>query len=182
MNGPNKLLLDLHGQTIIERTYNQLSESKVDEIIVVTGRDHALIEGSLALRPSDSFVHNPDFTSGMTSSIQSGVKFASGDAYMICLGDMPFLKADHYDRLFNQFKKAVFSNPMSILLPMVNGRRGNPVIFSRAYKEAILSHTEMNGCRLLIQDNLNHLVEYITDDRAYLSDIDTAEDYLQLDQ
>lgn len=180
MNGPNKLLLTLEGRTIIERSYRELAESFVAEIIVVTGRDQSLVHDSLSLRKQDRFVHNPDFSLGMTSSIQKGVAVARGDAYMICLGDMPKLQAAHYDQLMTDFCSAISQDPKAILLPLVNGKRANPVIFSAMHQSAILAHTAMNGCRKLVKDNPMHLTEYITDDLAFLSDIDTAEDYRQL--
>ncbi len=180
MNGPNKLLLNLEGNTLIERSYLELTKSSVAEIIVVTGRDQALIQNSVSLRKQDRFVHNPDFSLGMTTSIQKGVAAARGDAFMICLGDMPLLRGAHYDQLMADFKSAVSHDPKAILLPLVNGKRANPVIFSAWYQSAILAHTAMNGCRKLVKDNPMHLTEYITDDLAFLSDIDTAEDYRQL--
>ncbi|GAB5527573.1 MAG: hypothetical protein Roseis2KO_54450 [Roseivirga sp.] len=180
MNGPNKLLLTLEGSTIIERSYRELAKSSVAEIIVVTGRDQSLVQDSLSLRKQDRFVHNPDFSLGMTTSIQKGVSVAQGDAFMICLGDMPKLKADHYNQLMADFVSVISHNPKAILLPLVNAKRANPVIFSAQHRSAILAHTAMNGCRRLVKDNPMHLTEYITDDLAFLSDIDTAEDYRQL--
>ncbi len=182
MQGPNKLLLKLGERSILAGTYGELAKSEVAEIIVVTGRDESLIKKQLKLRPQDHFIHNTVFATGMTTSIQKGVSSAEGEAFMVCLADMPGLKAAHYNTLIRTFKAAVAKNPEAILVPSVNGKRGNPVIFSAVYRSAILAHTEMNGCRMLVKDNLKHLCEYITDDLAFLSDIDTAEDYRKLRQ
>lgn len=180
MEGPNKLLLQVDGKAMIEHSYVQLASAGVNEVIIVTGRDEALIRDSLKLRGQDRFIHNESFALGMTTSIQKGVEIATGDAFMICLADMPLLTATHYNHLIAQFHNAILNDAQAILLPSVNGKRGNPVIFSASYKSTILAHNELNGCRKLVKDNSNHLTEYITDDPAYLRDIDTVEDYRQL--
>lgn len=182
MEGPNKLLLKFNTSTIVEQAYNALSKSAVYEIIVVTGRDAEAVSELLSIRNQDSIVHNPDFRLGLTTSIQKGVVKADSDAFMLCLADMPLLCADHYDLLLAEFKSSFVADPWAILAPLVNGKRGNPVIFSKAHKPAILAHTEMNGCRSLINHNLNHFIRYNTEDHAFLSDIDTAEDYSLLNQ
>lgn len=180
MKGPNKLLLEFDGKSLVRHTYEELTKSGITEIIVVTGRDEEQVRKQLVLRSQDHFVHNPDFAQGMTTSIQKGVALVGTNAIMVCLADMPELKAAHYNELIETFELESEKNSMAILVPVVNGKRGNPVIFSGVYKPAILAHMEMNGCRKLVKDNQKHLSEYITDDLAYLSDIDTAEDYHKL--
>lgn len=182
MEGPNKLLLEFKNHTIVEQCYSSLSKSGVDEIIVVTGRDAEIVSGLLRLRQQDRLVHNADFRLGLTTSIQKGVKQAHGDAFMLCLADMPLLNMDHYDSLIEEFQTSAMADQEAILAPFVNGKRGNPVIFSKVHKPAILAHNEMNGCRSLINHNLNHFIRYNTEDHAFLSDIDTAEDYSLLNQ
>jgi molybdenum cofactor cytidylyltransferase len=182
MEGANKLLLELDGKTVMRHTYEQLARSEVDEIIVVTGRDKALITKSLSLRPTDKFVHNPDFEQGMTSSIQAGVRTATHEAFMICLADMPLLTAGNYKDVMDAFNKVYAEDQRAILTPVVYGKKANPVVFSRYYRKAILSHTKKEGCRGIVLSNINHRVEYISENPAYLQDLDTMEDFKKLQQ
>lgn len=180
MKGPNKLLLPFKGKSIVQQTYDQLCHSRVDEIIVVTGRDQQRVMDQLDLKPTSKFVHNEAYTCGMTSSIQKGVESASGNAFMICLGDMPWLDTSDYNKLLERFQAQFSIDNRVILVPKANGKRGNPVIFSSSYREAIVSHSELNGCKRLIQDNSDHLIEFTTDNEAHQRDIDTPEEYDQL--
>ena len=61
-------------------------------------------------------------------------------------------------------------------MPIVNGMRGNPVIFSNIYKKAILAHEQPNGCRSIVRQNHENVVFYETDEQVYLMDIDKPED------
>ncbi|MDV7390572.1 NTP transferase domain-containing protein, partial [Arthrospira platensis SPKY1] len=103
---------------------------------------------------------NPDYQQGMTTSIQKGVEAASPDAagYMICMSDQPFLQSSEYDLLIQAFTDAFSSDPACIVLPFYNGQKGNPVIFSRHYREAILAHQEMEGCKEIVQAGKAHVV------------------------
>lgn len=182
MQGPNKLLLELDGKTVIQHTYEQLARSEVDEIIVVTGRDETLVRKCLFIRPVDKFIHNAQFEQGMTTSIQAGVRVATNEAYMICLADMPLLTAGNYKDVINAFKQVYPEDQRAILTPLVNGKRANPVVFSSYYQQAILSHRQKEGCRDIVLGNINHRVEYISENPAYLQDLDTPEDFKKLVQ
>jgi molybdenum cofactor cytidylyltransferase len=180
MNGANKLLLPVENKSLIQRAYDQLCHSEASEIIVVTGRDEEKVREQLTLREHDQFVHNPAYESGMTSSIQKGVKAASGTGLMICLGDMAWLNKEHYDALISQFEIEISKNKNVILLPEANGKRGNPVIFSTVYKAEILLHKVPEGCKQIIKKHQASLSKFITEDDAYTRDIDTQKDYDQL--
>ena len=46
-----------------------------------------------------------------------------------------------------QFKLLLAENPQLILRPVVGDQPGNPVLFSASYREELLSHAKMVGCR-----------------------------------
>ena len=177
MGGPNKLLLTIHDEPMIAVTYQNLCSSHVYEIIVVTGRDADEVNSTLSLRDKDQLVHNENYQLGMTTSIQKGVEQATGDAYMICLGDMPWLSATHYNSLMDQFHQSLEHSAGQMLLPKVNGKRGNPVIFSNEYREEILSHKEPEGCRGILKAHPEKVSIWNTPEVAFVRDVDTPEDY-----
>jgi len=169
------MLLDVDDFKIIEITYGKVVFSKIDQAVVVTGRD---ADEVAALFPNDrDVVYNADYESGMTSSIQAGVRYAKPDhAYMICLGDMIWLNEKHYDAIITRAKDAIATDEKAIVVPRVNGRPGNPVIFSNHYRKAILDHNSPNGCKEIVQQNRRHLVYLDSRMQAYLKDIDTPQD------
>ena len=75
----NKLLLPwTDGKPIVRHVVKKYVDSKVDHIVVVTGRDADLVKASLDDLPV-TFLHNPDFATGeMLSSLQVGLARHSG--------------------------------------------------------------------------------------------------------
>ena len=178
MKGPNKLLQDIGGKTLIQHTCEQLVNSDVDEVIVVTGRDSELIEAEIRkFIVQDSkltVVYNEKFELGMTTSIQAGLmEAANADALMICLSDMPELKTQGYNELVMAFEKD--GGKDKILAPFRDGQKGNPVIFGSAYFTQMAEHKELNGCSAIVKAHKEHLVKFETDSEAYFFDIDTPE-------
>ena len=180
MQGPNKLLLDINGESVISRTYNALIASEVGEVVVVTGRDESAIRGVISLDTRGRFAYNEFFHNGMTSSIQTGLRVISKDAaLMICLGDMPLLKSTDYDLLIKAFKQDGSSD--KILVPWFKEKRANPVIFGTDYFEEIMTHTSPNGCAGVIKNHSEKVLNLKVDSERFIRDVDTPGDYKQLE-
>src|SRR6202043_72467 len=104
MGGPNKLLAELGGKTLVRIVAEQALASKAQDVIVVTGHQAGQVEKALhGLKVK--FVHNPDFAEGLASSVKVGVAAVADDAAgaVICLGDMPLISARLIDRLIEAF-------------------------------------------------------------------------------
>jgi len=178
MGEANKLLLEVQGKPMIRQTLDQLLQTSAAEIIVVTSEEnYARLDQEV--REKFHIIFNPDYKLGMTTSIQRGVAAATPDTdgYMICMSDQPFIRAEEYELLIKRFSEVLPSDPACIIVPFFQGAKGNPVIFSRHYKEAILAHPEMEGCKGIVQGNKEHLVKVDMPSDAILRDIDTPEDY-----
>ncbi|MBK7477741.1 MAG: nucleotidyltransferase family protein [Haliscomenobacter sp.] len=182
MGAANKLFLEVGGKSMIQTTLDALCESPVAEIIVVSNPENfARLDDRI--RSSFRIVINPDFQLGMTTSIQKGIKQAAGDAdgYMICMSDQPFLPAAEYTLLIEGFSAALREDPFCILVPFYREKKGNPVVFSNHYREDLLAHPDMDGCKGIIEKNRAHVVRQNMPTNAVLRDIDTPEDYSQVD-
>ena len=179
MGEMNKLLLQYKGKTIIETTLENILASGIDKVIVVTGHDAEKVKPVIQHLQTE-IIHNPDYTKGMTTSIQRGIEYAKESGYMICLADMFMITAEEYASLKKVFEKNFTSNPKYIYLPRYNNEKGNPVIFSPYYKDAILEHKEMEGCKAIVQANKGNIcwVDMPTD--HVLQDMDYYEDYEKL--
>ncbi|HEV3251229.1 MAG TPA: nucleotidyltransferase family protein, partial [Puia sp.] len=95
MGKANKLLLPYKGKTVIEIVVENILTAGLGEVIVVTGHEEEKLRNALKNLAVD-FVHNPRYLTGMTSSIQEGIRPAKGKGYMICLSDMLLISADEY--------------------------------------------------------------------------------------
>ena len=118
----------------------------------------------------------------MTTSIKAGILVAqeNTEGYMICLSDMILIEPNEYEFLAKSFFEVLKIDEKAIIQPVFQEKRGNPVIFSTFYKNAILETTDTEGCRSVVQLYKNHvkLVEMPTN--HILQDIDFREDYENL--
>src|SRR6185312_14935726 len=132
MVGPNKLLAELEGKKLVRIATEQALATKAREVIVVTGHQAELVEQALE-GLNVKFVRNPDFAGGLASSVKAGISAvpANADGAIICLGDMPLIDARLIDRLIEAFAP---DRGNLIVVPAVDGRRGNPVLWSRKFR------------------------------------------------
>lgn len=179
MGTANKLLLPYKGKTIIERTILNLLDAGIDEVIVVTGYEADKITMAVQYLPV-RIIYNTAYDKGMTTSIQRGVGVAKGNGYMICLGDMFAITSPDYILLKNNFEKIYQQDTRCICIPRYTNEKGNPVIFSAFYKGAILIHQDMEGCKGIVQANMQHVHWVEMDSPHILEDLDYPEDYKKL--
>ena len=95
MGGPNKLLAEIDGRPLVRIAAEQALASRASPVIVVTGHQRERVERALAGLPV-TFVHNPDFAEGLSTSLKAGIAAvpAEADGAIVCLGDMPQVSAD----------------------------------------------------------------------------------------
>ena len=181
MDGAQKLLLPFRGKTMIEWVVDQIRIGGIDEIIVVT---NPTISDQIPKMNSTKRVVNPDFQNGLTSSIRHGILACSSqvDGFMICLADMPFIDARVYQLLKSAFIASHESDPLTLVAPFYKKQKGNPVIFSSAYRLQLLNHLEPDGCKSILQENFKHVLKVSVDEDSILKDIDTPSDYQALIQ
>ncbi len=179
MENKNKLLLPYRDKTILQITLANILAAGITDIVVVTGRDAALVTSLLQPLPV-RMVHNPGFALGLTGSIQKGVQEAKGNGYMICLADMVWLTAADYALLQQQFALQRQLNAACICQPVYRGSRGNPVVFADTYREAILAHQAMEGCREIVEANRASVYPVEMPNDHILRDLDEPEDYRKL--
>ncbi|MBK8503906.1 MAG: nucleotidyltransferase family protein [Saprospiraceae bacterium] len=162
----------IDGVPMIRRVVESICRSKVREVLVVTGYQTAVIEEMLAGLDKVQFVHNDDYEKGMSTSIGKGVKdLGQIDRCMICLGDLPHLTTNDYDRLIEVFESEKSIN--RIIIPTFQGKRGHPVIFGESFfgdLEGLPISDE--GARKIILNNEEYVLELELDHNGILKDID----------
>ena len=178
MGKQNKLLLPVAGEALLVKLIKSVCDSDVGQVIVVIGHEAEKIRRKLNNFPL-SFVYNPNFSEGMTTSIKSGLKEVSPDCdgYMICLADMPFINTSEINKLIHAYSQNRIKEKRLIVIPVYQGHRGNPVLFSTEFREDILEHKIEYGCKGVIMNNFESVKEIEMDDDSMLLDVDTLEDY-----
>lgn len=173
MGGPNKLLAELDGKKLVRIVAEQALASKASDVIVVTGHQADLIEQALADLPV-RFVRNPDFAGGLASSVKAGIAAVSegADGAVVCLGDMPMVSSDLLDRLIDTFDP---DRGNLIVVPTADGRRGNPVLWSRRFFQELRTLDGDVGARHLIAKHAEAVAEVPVEGEAAFLDIDTPQ-------
>ena len=123
-------------------------------------------------------VINPDYQNGQSTSLQTGLSKIrdSFPSIMFLLGDQPLLDSKTIDTLLEQF----WSSAKDICIPVIEGRRGNPVILSQKFYGHLAAIKGDIGARNIIKDHPDHVKEIETDNPLCFVDIDTQSDYDKL--
>jgi molybdenum cofactor cytidylyltransferase len=173
MGGPNKLLAEIARRPLVRIAAEEALASQANPVIVVTGHQRAEVEKSLAGLPV-RVVDNPDFAQGLGTSLKAGIAAvpADADGAIVCLGDMPQVDARLLDRLI-----AVFDPDRGalIVMPTHQGKRGNPVLWSRRFFPDLMAIEGDVGARHLIGRYGEAVVEVPIEGKAALVDVDTPE-------
>ncbi len=181
MGSANKLLLPFGETTLIERVVHTVCQSDAGGVIVVLGHEaegiRAVLDGHDVV-----FVENDRYREGMTTSIHAGVRAASPEAtgFMICLSDLPLIEPEELNRLIEVFKEATRDDERPIVVPTFEGRRGNPVLFPVHYKTHLLDHKGLMGCKEIVKQNPDNVLEVAMATDHVLRDVDTMEAYQRL--
>jgi molybdenum cofactor cytidylyltransferase len=173
MGGPNKLLAELDGRKLVRIATEQALASRANDVIVVTGHQAELVEQALA-GLKVRFVRNPDFAGGLASSVKAGIAAVSpsADGAVICLGDMPLMSAHLIDRLIESFAP---DRGNLIVVPVADGRRGNPVLWSRRFFNELMTLDGDIGARHLIARHGEAVAEVPVEGEGAFLDIDTPQ-------
>jgi len=172
--GVQKLLLPFGSKTVITHIVDQLTVSSVDQVHVVVGCQGKRVSRELSGRPV-SIVNNSNYKSGMLSSVRCGLQAMALQcrAVLVVLGDQPSVTTKLIDQMLQTFA----STEKQILIPLYQGKRGHPIMFSATYREEILTHYDDIGLRGLLYTHKDDIFELPVKTSAVLSDMDYPQDY-----
>jgi len=94
------------------------------------------------------------------------------DGAIVCLGDMPLIDATLIDRLIETFAP---DRGHLIAVPVSEGRRGNPVLWSRRFFKELMTLDGDIGARHLIAKHAEVVAEVPVEGNSAFLDIDTPQ-------
>ncbi|MGL4728461.1 MAG: NTP transferase domain-containing protein [Bosea sp. (in: a-proteobacteria)] len=175
MGEANKLTLELRGKPLVRHVAEAALASQASPVLVVSGHEASKVEA--ALDGLDvRFIHNPDYASGMASSVKAGLVALPDEAQgaVVLLGDMPNVTPAIIDRLIGAWTPDV-----TAVVPTLLGQRGNPVLLGRGLFADMMTLSGDQGARRLLdaasETAPDSVVELALDDPAIALDIDTPE-------
>jgi molybdenum cofactor cytidylyltransferase len=175
--GPQpKLLALLDGKPLVRHVAEQTLASAASPVIVVTGHRAGEVEAALIDLPV-RITRNTAYEQGLSTSLKAGFADcpAEARAMLVLLGDMPLIRTAVIDGLI-----AAWDGSAAAVVPTFEGRRGNPVLLSRALAAEIAALEGDTGAGPLLRRRAD-VAEWPTPDAAILKDVDTAEALRNLD-
>jgi molybdenum cofactor cytidylyltransferase len=171
MGSTNKLTATITGKPLARIAVEAALKSRARPVVVVTGHQSESIAQMLKDLPVQ-YAHNPDYAEGLSTSLRTGIAALPHDidAAVVMLADMPQVDGALIDKLiaaFNPEKGAL------IAVPVIEGKRGNPVLWSRRFFPELTSLQGDVGARYLIEKYAETVVEVPLADSAALTDVDT---------
>jgi molybdenum cofactor cytidylyltransferase len=175
--GRAKQLLPFRGQTILECVIESALASALQRTLVVLGYQAETLAALLSDRDV-TIIHNPAYDQGQGSSVKAGLWGLTEDidAALFLLGDQPLVSVE----LINQLLAAYAAIPSPIVMPVYQGKRGNPVLFSREIFPRMAGLDADCGARPLIEEYADKVLKVPVLDPNIHFDIDTEEDYRRL--
>jgi len=169
--GQPKATVRLAGSTFAERGVALLRRGGTDPVIVVTGAVPVELPGVLT-------VHNPDWVTGMGSSLATGLRALGdgADAAVIALADQPLVGPEAVRRLI-----AAHTGGATIAVAAYDGKPRNPVLIDRVHWPAVLEFaTGDAGARPFLRAHPDLVTLVECGDTGSPDDIDTPDDLAHL--
>jgi molybdenum cofactor cytidylyltransferase len=171
-----KTLARLGRRPLITHAVAAATTSGLRPVVVVVGcqaAEVAAAAGALA-----EIVENPDWESGMSTSLRTGLAALVADptvtAVAVALADQPRIGADAYRRL-----AAAHRDGAQLAVATYRGTRGHPVLIGRPHFDEAMRMTGDEGARSLLA--AHDVVEVPCDGTGDASDVDTRADLAALE-
>jgi len=178
--GRAKQLLPLGGTTVLARTLDNVRSAGLVEMVLVLGASAESIRRQLpqALLQGVKIIVNHAYGQGMASSLREGLSAVDPQAAaaLIILGDQPFLQPLTLRQIIDEYH----ASRAQIVIPLYQGKRGNPVLLDRSVFSEVMALEGDVGCRAIFSNHLEGISKVEVEDMGVLLDMDDPADYERL--
>jgi molybdenum cofactor cytidylyltransferase len=173
--GRTKQLLPWRGEPLVRHVARAALDQGIEQVIIVFGAGGEEIKRELSDLPV-KFLGNPDWKSGQSSSLKAGLAALTGETggVIFLLADQPQVSPTLIQALIERHAETL----APIIAPLVDGQRGNPVLFDRLTFQDLLKIQGDTGGRALFSQYSVSWIDWHS--AGILHDIDTEEDYQRL--
>jgi molybdenum cofactor cytidylyltransferase len=171
--GRPKALLPYREGTFLEHLIEVTRDPRIGVTRVVLGAGAEVIR-AIAKLESSIVALNPAWEQGQLSSICAGLRSLDGvyiDGIVLCPVDHPLVSA----LLVNELVERFYSEKKAIVLPTYKGRRGHPVIFSKALFSELLAAPADMGARAVVWAHAADVLEVPTDEEGVTLNLNDPE-------
>jgi molybdenum cofactor cytidylyltransferase len=171
----NKLILRIGDRPLLRRVVDVFRDAEVAPLFVVLGHQADAVEPTLG--GGIDVIRHEDWAQGMGSSIARGVSSIEAahhpDAFLLCVGDLPGLRASAVRSVRDVFVRE--GNADSIVVPTFEGSEGHPVLFGRSHAKTLAALQGDLGARKILEANASSVIRVPVADDGILRDVDTPE-------
>jgi CTP:molybdopterin cytidylyltransferase MocA len=174
--GQPKALLEIAGETFLERAAGILSEGGCDTVVVVLAKgEGSRRAGELARASGARPVENPLENAEQIDSLRVGLEAlpAEVEAAIALPVDHVLASSDTVAALIRTFR----SSGGPIVRPVYRDRPGHPVLFSREVWSEFVDPGLECGARGVVHRHAEEIRDVPLDDRGVIVDVDTPADY-----
>ena len=144
--GEAKQLLPLAGSTLLNRTIREAQGSNAAQVLAVIGARHKEIASSME-GTQVAVVYNENWEKGMGSSLKAGIlALREFDAVIIAVCDQPFISADIFNQLINEWE----TGHHSIVASSYEGTIGVPALFDTSEFPGLLKVSDESGAKSIL--------------------------------
>jgi len=173
--GSPKALLELHGETFLDRLIGLFSP-RCWPVIAVLGARREIVRAGLRRAREAVLVENPDFHLGQLSSMQCGLRAVPADA-----GGVLFTLVDHPAVAPATIAALLDSSAQGPLrIPRWDGRRGHPIWISKRLVPEFLALPAGSSARDVVTQHASEIAYIDVDDPGILADVDDPAAYASL--
>ena len=174
--GQLKALLPWQGTTLIEHQINSLLAAGVQHVVVVLGHDSDRLQPIVDSVAGASWVLNPDYLQGKTTSLKTGVSALDGQP----VSDVLLLNVDQ-PRTSDTVQKLLERHQASqyvITIPTYGGKGGHPIFLSATLlSEMAVIEEETKGLLAVVRRHAEATDRLEMNDPSVLWDLNTPEQY-----
>ena len=176
MGQPKQLLL-VDGQPMVRRVAEAVCSAGLEQVVVVLGAAADQVRVAIEGLPAE-VVCNVHWAEGMSTSLRAGIGALRAEiqAALVVLADQPGLTPG----LVHQLVDCYLGTGASIVVPVYQGQRGNPVLFDRCLFPDLLRLEGDRGGRALFKRYEKQLQPLDVDDPAVILDVDDWADYASI--
>jgi molybdenum cofactor cytidylyltransferase len=172
--GSPKALLPYQGKAFLDHLLEVSRHPKIGVRRVVLGAHAEPIARAIDLA-ADEIVINHEWEKGQLSSIHAALQSLppGTDGLLLFLIDHPLITADLVDGLISEF----YLKQPAIVLPLFQGRRGHPVLFSAKLYPELEAAPLQTGARAVVWAHAKDLLEFPTIEEGCVLNLNDPETF-----
>lgn len=174
--GGIKLVADVAGEPLLQRTLRCLLDAGLARVIVVVSADRApILRAAVPLldEPRVRVVVNPEPERGMFSSIQVGLAAVDADGPVVVLpADMPFVRAETVSALLAAYEHG----QAAVSVASYDGKRGHPIVLPAEVRVRLVAQSPSTSLKDALLAMGVSWQDVPVDDPGVLRDVDVRQD------